>query len=452
MGDYLSTNHGLKQEQHIQTPTTSINSQAKSLQEDIDSTIMESHKKGRPRVLLAISVQPADTMRADIAKDKQPRRDYLALQEMLDADIIYLSDTQGTRLTRLIKRFFGPFTALAWAAFCRRHQYDVIFTDTEIVSLPLALLLKLSRSRPGSPRHVALAHYLSPFKKRIFFRFGAGSHIDSVIVHSSAQREVATDTLHLPDERVMRLPYQVDVRFWHPLAPSEMDTNVISTANDRPIICVPGLEQRDYPTLLSAVRDLNVSVYISTRSVTPQQAALEKSPVWPKNTSFKMYNYGALRQLYANARLVIVPLLEVDFQAGITVILEAMAMGKAVIVSGIRGQTDVVRDPRNDGRGPFGRTWWPGFLDNIDVAETLGRLPTGFYVTPGDPDELCSTIQYLLDHPEVADELGRNGRRVVEAYYSIEAFAQRFATAIIGNQNSEIQSGQETLCNNRNQI
>ncbi len=103
------------------------------------------------------------------------------------------------------------------------------------------------------------------------------------------------------------------------------------------------------------------------------------------------------------------PLLEVDFQAGITVILEAMAMGKAVIVSGIRGQTDVVRDPRNDSRGLSVRAWWPGFLDNLDVAETLGRLPTGFYVTPGNPEELRSTIQYLLDHPEVADELGRNG-------------------------------------------
>src|SRR6266566_7581619 len=123
MNKHLSTDHRLKQEQHTQTPTTSANSQAKSLPDDLDSTIMASHQEGKPRVLLAISVQPADTMRADIAEDKQPRRDYLALQEMLDADVVYLSDTQETRLTSLIKRFFGPYTALAWAAFCRRHQY-----------------------------------------------------------------------------------------------------------------------------------------------------------------------------------------------------------------------------------------------------------------------------------------------------------------------------------------
>jgi glycosyltransferase involved in cell wall biosynthesis len=437
MNNRLSMNHHPDQKQYKQASITSTNFQAKNFLEDIDSAIMTSQRVVKPRVLLAISVQLSDTMRADIVENKQPRRDYLALQEMLDADILYLSDTQKTRVARLIKRLFGPSTALAWAAFCRRRHYDVIFTDTEIVSLPLAILLKLRWTKPGHPRHVALAHYLSPFKKRIFFRFGAGSHIDTLIVHSSAQRVVATDTLHMPDKRVLRLPYQVDTHFWHPLAPSNIDTKDINTAQDRPIICVPGLEHRDYPTLLAAVRDLNVSVYISTRAVTPQQAALEKSPEWPKNTSFKMYNYGMLRQLYANASFVVVPLLEVDFQAGITVILEAMAMGKAVIVSGIRGQTDVVRDPRNNGRGSSLRAWWPGFLDDSDVTETLGKLSTGFYVTPGNADELRSIIQHLLDHPEVADELGRNGRRVVEAYFSIEAFVQRFATAIVGNQKKE---------------
>jgi glycosyltransferase involved in cell wall biosynthesis len=73
----------------------------------------------------------------------------------------------------------------------------------------------------------------------------------------------------------------------------------------------------------------------------------------------------------------------------------------------------------------------PGFLDDPDVAETLGRLPTGFYTTPGDSDELRDMIQYLLDHPEVAEELGRNGRRVAEEYFSLEAFVQRYA-AILG--------------------
>ena len=107
-------------------------------------------------------------------------------------------------------------------------------------------------------------------------------------------------------------------------------------------------------------------------------------------------------------------------------------MGKAVIVSGTRGQTDVVRDRRNSGRGRMLREWWPGFVDKPELAESIGRLPTGFYVTPGDARELRRAIQYLLAHPEVAAELGRNGRRVVEACFSLDAVVDRFAAVIRG--------------------
>jgi glycosyltransferase involved in cell wall biosynthesis len=107
-----------------------------------------------------------------------------------------------------------------------------------------------------------------------------------------------------------------------------------------------------------------------------------------------------------------------------------MAMGKAVIVSATRGQTDTVRDRRNHGYGRVARAVLPGFLDAPDVPEDLKRLPTGFYVQPGDPVELRKAISYLLAHPEVAEELGRNGRRVLESLMSLDAFVERIAQAI----------------------
>src|SRR5919202_4111610 len=124
----------------------------------------------RPRTLLVISLQPKATMRAEIAAGLQPRRDYEALQHKLGADVLYLGDAQATRLGRLISRFLGPRAALTWAAFLRRHVYDILYTETEGTGLPLAMLLKLSGARSGHPRHVTLAHYLSPLKKRIWLR------------------------------------------------------------------------------------------------------------------------------------------------------------------------------------------------------------------------------------------------------------------------------------------
>jgi glycosyltransferase involved in cell wall biosynthesis len=272
-----------------------------------------------------------------------------------------------------------------------------------------------------------LTHYLSPAKKRVFFRLGAGTRIDALIVHSAAQGELARRTLGMPTTRVLYLPYFADERFWRALPGGE-------APSARPMICAVGLEFRDYGTLLAAVRDLPVDLRIGAASSWSHHSAFEGSPELPPNVHVHSYAYLPLRQLYAAARFVVVPLQDVDNQAGITVILEAMAMGKAVVVSGTRGQTDVVRDRLNGGRGPVERVWWPGFVDAPEAAETLGHLPTGFYVRPGDAADLRRAIQYLLDHPDVVEELGRNGRRVVEALFGLDAFTARFAAVIRGEQ------------------
>jgi glycosyltransferase involved in cell wall biosynthesis len=111
----------------------------------------------------------------------------------------------------------------------------------------------------------------------------------------------------------------------------------------------------------------------------------------------------------------------VDFQAGITLILEAMAMSKAVIVSDSRGLPAVVRGP----------TWFEGKEDwSVDDPEVSGS--NGIRVPPYDAGAMRSAIQFLLRNPSIADEIGRNGRRMAKQEFSIEAFAQRFAGAIVG--------------------
>jgi len=115
----------------------------------------------------------------------------------------------------------------------------------------------------------------------------------------------------------------------------------------------------------------------------------------------------------------LLPLLDVDFQAGITTILEAMAMGKAVVLTRTRGQCDVVVGPL---WGPE-RSVWPGDGPRIEAS-------SGIYVPPGDAASLRSAIKYLQSNPEVAETLGKNGRKLVEADYDVEHFASRFAKVI----------------------
>jgi glycosyltransferase involved in cell wall biosynthesis len=372
-----------------------------------------------PRVLLVISAEPAPDTLDEISAGRQPRRDYLALRDALGADLLTPGMATTTALGRALSRPGGKAAALAWAAFQRRNHYDTIFTDNEGTGLPLALLLR--SARPGRPRHVCLTHYLSTAAKRAFFRLGAARRMDTLIVHSTAQKRVAVETLNVPAKKVALLPYFADERFW------DLALAMPALATDRPMMCSAGLEFRDYATLIAATRDLAVDVRIGAASHWARHNAFGASADLPANVTVSAYNYQQLRDLYASARFVVVPLRDVDNQAGITTILEAMAMGKAVVVTRTRGQTDVVRDWRSSATAPP-----PGFLAAPELSQTLGALPTGWYVHPNDPSDLRDAISYLLAHPDVAEKMGRNGRAVVEGCFGLDAFVERFAALLRG--------------------
>ena len=123
----------------------------------------------------------------------------------------------------------------------------------------------------------------------------------------------------------------------------------------------------------------------------------------PPNVSARRYEYNELRQLYADSRFVVVPLYENDFQAGITTMLEGMAMGKAIITSRTTGQIDTIRDGEN-----------------------------GLYVPPGDADALRAAIQRLLDNPAEAERMGAQARCDIETEMSLDLWVQRICHVVQG--------------------
>jgi glycosyltransferase involved in cell wall biosynthesis len=410
----------------------------------------QAAQRPAPRTLLIISADVRPAVQKEIAAGRYPRKDYFELANALQADTLDWSSTQTTFMSRLLARTAGKAVAQAWLAFRRRRSYEVLYTDSERIGIPLALLLKLSRARS---RHVMLAHILSPWKKRIWFRWGhLHSHVETILCHASEQRRIMIEELGIPPEKIRLIPYQADEHFWRPMTAQEAQAALIesqpisgettttssaaspggATAPALPLICSVGLEFRDYPTLVEAVRGMDVQLEIAAASYWSDHQGLSARETLPPNVRVSSHPYLSLRHLYAASRFVVVPLLDVPNQAGITVILEAMAMGKAVIVSATRGQTDTVRDRRNNGYGRVERNVLPGFLEAPGVPEHLRRLPTGFYVKPGDTGELRKAISYLLAHPDVAEELGRNGRQVFEALMSLDTFAARVIQAIEG--------------------
>jgi glycosyltransferase involved in cell wall biosynthesis len=280
---------------------------------------------------------------------------------------------------------------LAWSCFQQRHQYRIIFTDGEQVGIPLALLCKLFGRRGAT--HMMIAHILSVGKKMLLFDlFGLQRQIDTFIVYATWQKRFIEQRWHVPGEQVMFTPFMVDSNFFTPAA---------VTAQPRRMICAVGLEFRDYPTLLKAVDGLDVEVIIAAASPWSKRTDTTAGEAIPANVTVRKFTQYELRQLYADSLFVVMPLYAVDFQAGVTAILEAMAMERAVICSHTAGQSDIVVDGQ-----------------------------TGLYVPPGDAESLRAAILKLLAAPEQARAMGKAGRRTVEAELSLDRYATRLQQGV----------------------
>lgn len=345
----------------------------------------------KPKVLMLIpSKAKYDTME-EVREDAHPTMDYFALQQRLGADILDYSSLEkegGAPMVKLALRA-GRDTALAALGYSKFRDYDIIFSNGENVGIPLAVMLKRHRKRPG---HVLIGHRISPRKKRPFFR-ALLRQMDDIFVYASTQLNYGVQELGMSVSKLHLIPFHADNHFYREMPPSK--------AAPPYMICSAGLEWRDYPTLIEAVRGLKVEVRLAAASPWSKHQNETENRSLPPNVSARRYEYGELRQLYADARFVVVPLYENDFQAGITTILEGMAMCKAIITSSTSGQRDTIREGEN-----------------------------GLYTPPGDIAALRNAIERLIANPEEAAMMGAQGRRDIEASLSLDRWVERIATVI----------------------
>lgn len=172
------------------------------------------------------------------------------------------------------------------------------------------------------------------------------------------------------------------------------------------IISSAGMEMRDYPTLIEAVRPLNIPVHIATGATRgalfDTVKKLYQIDDLPAHVHVEKKSLFDLRALYARSRFVVIPLLPTDTDNGITVMLEAMAMGKTVICSKVEGQTDVLQD---------------GI--------------TGVFVPQGDPVALREAIEDLWNSPGRCKIMGDAAREYLLEHHRFEQFIDNIVQEVI---------------------
>jgi glycosyltransferase involved in cell wall biosynthesis len=348
-------------------------------------------------VLLTISGPLDPEIEAKTARGERPQADYIEIARAFGADLLdyTAAQQQAGFMGRILGKVGGRNLLLAWVCFTLRRRYRVIFTDGEQVGIWLALFLKLLGGN-NRPRHLMIAHLISVPKKTIFFdRLGLQSHVDIFFVYSSWQKQFIEQRWHVPPERVVWTHFMVDADFFSPSQARQVNLNLDLKYPQWPLICAVGLEFRDYATLMSAVKDLNVELVIAAASPWSKRPDSTAEQEIPDNVLVRRFTQFELRELYAISCFFVMPLHNVNFQAGVTALLEAMAMEKAVICSQTPGQTDVVVEGE-----------------------------TGRYVPPEDPAALRTAINDLLQNEAEARRLGKNGRRLIEQKMSLPRYVE----------------------------
>ncbi len=265
------------------------------------------------------------------------------------------------------------------------NRHDVIVATTTASAFGLATL-KVFRviRRPVVAIHCGIVNYQLPWWRRKVNAF-ALKHMWTQLFGEGELSQVI-NFYHVPDSRVEVNQFGVDTDFWTP--GKQKDEYILAVGND---------ERRDYKLLLRVAEKIQDKVIIVTRrkitDYVPPNVEILKGSWHDEAISDK-----SLRELYRNASIVVIPLIDSPQPSGQSVCLQAMSCEKPTVLTLTKG------------------LWSKSMmLDNENVL----------FVTPGDEDVLFETINKLLHDRNRRQDIGRNARRMVCEHGDIRGFSER---------------------------
>ena len=349
-------------------------------------------RTGRHRLLDSLNSgdRPSDFLYG-FATLKQLEADAI-LEEFAPSGAPALSQWILNRLGRCIEPFLlcRIWLERAWWAMKRMRPGDVVVTNIDSIGLSLAVICSVL------PRPPRLLHLSQGLTNRMDARSGISffadlqrtatahlcSRFDRVVVLGEGAKTSYLKHHLISASKLSCVQFGVDVDFWHPggeesAAEQREQPYVLSVGSD---------DGRDYETLLECSFPCKLIV-VTRKQLPPHEQVEQRSEI----------SDVELRELYQHAAFVVIPLRDLPQPSGQSATLQAMACGKAVIVT----RTCGFWDPQRLGENEHLRT-----------------------VVPGDANALEQAVWTLFNDPERAREIGVNARKCVEQHYSEAQFGR----------------------------
>jgi glycosyltransferase involved in cell wall biosynthesis len=289
----------------------------------------------------------------------------------------------------------------------QESQYDLVYSGNELSTSLLALLRSVGIFKKPI---VIIMHRSFPrnLLGKLFVEFFIKRH-DLFLCLSNRIMEQLRDDFCISQEKLKVLPWGVDLSFYQIKEVNNFDE---TKADNAGFIVSAGKTGRDYNTLVKAFKEINYPLRIYGAGESAPTIPDLPSKILVHNKHSKDQNFLSFEELlreYEKAYAVAIPLniplerADTITLIGITSLGDAMAMGKAVVMTRNR---------------------------QIDID--IEKEGIGIWVEPGDVQGWQQAISYLLEHPRETQKMGKQGRRLCENKYNLEAFSSSLAKFLKG--------------------
>ena len=275
----------------------------------------------------------------------------------------------------------------------RLNDFDIVVVTTTTFGVCLGLLRRLGLLR-AKVFFIAMGLVEQSTPKRIvvLYRWIFGN--DTVV---SALSNADADWLSAQlNKKISHIPFGVDSSFWYPqssITPLKSEEYILSIGNDL---------NRDYRTLINCWKPEYPQLRIVTRLdiTSPPDNVVVLKGDWHK----RVLSDEDVRSLMRNSLFVVIPIRQTIQPSGQSACLQAMACGKAVIITDFPG------------------LWNRELLRNGNTCIIAGP--------PGGVKELQLAVERLLADVSLPITIGINARRVIESSLGVGNMTEAIATEL----------------------
>ncbi len=264
-----------------------------------------------------------------------------------------------------LSEFYGPAIAIF-----KRTRCDVVISWQMRLGVCYGILKRIFHA--GKPPfhiiqdlHIDLTqtHWLYRLQVRLLRLAVPG--IDYFFTTSTEEELIYSRMFRIPRHRVRFLPLvEPPASFIEPAHPGT------------DYIFAYGKSDRDFDALIQAVAPLGIRTCILSRGYHP------RIPVPDHIHLIQDYiSAAAMRRWISDSRMVVLPIKDYRVSAGQISMLEVMAMAKPLVIA-----------------------------ENMATREYAVHGETAMFYPAGNVAALRERIQYLWEHPEMADAIGRQGK------------------------------------------